>query len=562
MAILYDFVIVGSGPAGSALAAKLSQSPQRPQVLLLEAGSRNDDPNLRIDGQRWVTFQQQHMNWGYKTVPQPNCLDREIDYARGKCLGGSSAINFGFYTIGPKDDYDEWARIVGDAAFNWDNMHRRFKDLETFHNKCPQDVKYARPEVSNHGSYGPLHVGYTAEWERDLVPLLDVFEQAGFPSNPDHNSGDPLGMSIIISSAHNGLRSTAADLLTSPPDNLTIVSDAVVKRLLVEGTDIVGVEASGTQYRATKEVILAAGTLNTPHILMHSGIGPVDQLSKYGIPLLKDCPVGKGLRDHCFAPTVFARAKGSNDRAEFYGSKEAMDLALNQWSIDRSGDWSKFACASGIGFFKSERITDSAEFQSLPLDTQQYLQEDTIPHYEVVTHIPAHWFAPNFPDEHLCYAALNCFVLNNQSIGEVSLQSSDPQAPLRFDPKILSHDFDQRVAIEALRDLLKVASHPEFAKDTIGVICGPKSDSGEDLLDHWRQTTGSTWHMTGTAKMGSYTDPDAVVDPDFRVIGLTGLRVADMSVVPILPNAHTQAVAYVTGLTCAEKVIEEYKLDQ
>jgi choline dehydrogenase-like flavoprotein len=126
-------------------------------------------------------------------------------------------------------------------------MHRRFKNLETFHNKCPQDVKYARPVISNHGSHGPLHVGYALEWERDLVPLLDVFEQAGFPSNPDHNPGDPLGISIAISTAHRGLRSTAADLLTSAPDNLTIVLDAVVDRLLIEGTNVVGVEASGTQ---------------------------------------------------------------------------------------------------------------------------------------------------------------------------------------------------------------------------------------------------------------------------------------------------------------------------
>ena len=132
------------GPAGSALAAQLANSNAKPQVLLLEAGETKEDRNLRVDGQRWITFQNQSMNWGFKTTPQKDCNDREIDYSRGRCMGGSSAINFGVYSVGARDDYQEWARIVGDDSFAWNNIQRRLKNLETFHGEIPEgmDKKY------------------------------------------------------------------------------------------------------------------------------------------------------------------------------------------------------------------------------------------------------------------------------------------------------------------------------------------------------------------------------------------------------------------------------------
>lgn len=189
------------------------------------------------------------MNWGFKTAPQADCNNREIDYSRGLCMGGSSSINFGVYTIGARDDYQEWARIVGDDAFAWTGVQQKFKDLETFHGEIPEgiDRKYVAPKTENHGGEGPLHVGFAREWERDLTDLLDVFEQAGFPLNPDHNSGNPIGMSVLISSAHKGLRSTAGDLVKERLDNLTIVTGAPVQRVLLEGKKAVGVESNGNK---------------------------------------------------------------------------------------------------------------------------------------------------------------------------------------------------------------------------------------------------------------------------------------------------------------------------
>lgn len=220
-------------------------------MLLLEAGGLNDDRNMRVDGKRWLTFQNKNMNWGYKTSPQTYCNNREIDYARGKGLGGSSAVNFGVFSVGARDDFDEWARVVDDDFFRWEKMQSRLKNLETFHREIPAgiDERYAAPKASDHGSSGPLHVGFAAEWERDLPHMLDIFEKAGFPSNPDHNSGDPLGVSVVINSAYKGLRSTAADLFKSKPENLTVLTDSPVQRVILEGKKAVGVESNGEKCR-------------------------------------------------------------------------------------------------------------------------------------------------------------------------------------------------------------------------------------------------------------------------------------------------------------------------
>lgn len=200
----------------------------------------------------------QDMNWGYKTTPQEYCDNREIDYSRGKGLGGSSAINFGVYTRGARDDYEEWARVAGDDAFRWEKIKPRFNSLETFHGDLPPgiDSKYAAPKADDHGTSGPLHVGFSSEWEKDLPPMLDLFEEAGFPLNPDHNSGNPLGMSVLITSSSKGLRSTANDLLTPVPDNLTISTWSVVQKVVLEGNKAIGVESNSRQRESQRPLAM------------------------------------------------------------------------------------------------------------------------------------------------------------------------------------------------------------------------------------------------------------------------------------------------------------------
>ncbi|KAI0185515.1 hypothetical protein EV127DRAFT_396759 [Xylaria flabelliformis] len=559
----FEFVVIGGGPAGCAAAAALAKSSKKPSVLLLEAGSDNADRNLRVGGQRFTTFMNPNVNWGYKTTPQDNCANRELDYSRGLGLGGSSAINFGVYSTGARDDYEEWARIVGDSSFSWDHMQRRFKNLESFDPALPPGVsaKYAAPKAADHGFAGPLKLGYASEFEDDFPHMLDIFEKAGWPLNPDHNSGNPIGMATVINSAQCGLRTTANDLLTPKPENLTILTKASVQRLIiVEGTRVVGVEANKTRYLASKEVVLAAGSLNSPSILMHSGIGPAQQLKGFDIPVIRDIPaVGQGLRDHMFVPLVHQRTETSTSRASFYGNTQAMDDALKQWKKDGTGDWSKYSSELGIGWKKLEGLELSPEFKSLPQDEQNLLLKETIPHYEVITHFPIHYFIPSITaDTH--YSCFLVFYYNAQSRGEVTLQSSDPSVPLKFNPRFLGTAFDRHVAIRALREVMELTKTEAYAKDTVASLAVPKSESDEDLLTYWQQYVGSSWHMTGTLKMGKAGEAGAVVDNEFKLMGFDGLRIADMSVLPILLSGHVQAAAYVTGVTCAEKLIQEYQL--
>lgn len=313
---------------------------------------------------------------------------------------------------------------------------------------------------------------------------------------------------------------------------------------------------------ARKEVILSAGSLDTPKILMHSGIGPATELTKFNIPVIHDVPaIGKGLKDHPFASLVLMRSPETNDRNAFYGSKDAMSAALTQWNQDNTGPWTQYGCQLSCGWFKSDRITSSKEFKDLAAPTQAFMDRETIPHYEICAGFPVHHLAPALIQDY-SYICLAAFLMNEQSTGEVRLQSSNPDDPLLFDPKFLVHPFDQRAVIEIYRHLLEAIRHPSFAKDTVSTVLAPESDSDEDILQFWKNNASTSWHMTGTAKMGKEGDADAVVDKRFRVNGIENLRVADMSVVPVLTNNHTQATAYVTGATCADVLIREYALDQ
>ena len=313
---------------------------------------------------------------------------------------------------------------------------------------------------------------------------------------------------------------------------------------------------------ASKDVILSAGALNTPQILLHSGIGPAAQLAKFGIPTLVDNgAVGQGLRDHFFITMAFRRKQDTTDRKSFYGDQKAMDMAQKQWESDRTGPWTVFGCEQAIGWFKSDEMMQSDEFKALPAHERAFLERETVPHYETFANVPLHWFMPDFPSHHPAYTTLTAFPFNAQSRGEVVLQSSNPNVPLLFDPKVFDHPFDRKMAILSLRSLLKVANHPEFKKDTLGVLAGPSSESDEDILEYCKRNVVSTWHMCGTAKMGKVDDGTSVVGHDFRVFGTSGLMIADLSVAPILPNCHTQSTGYAIGITCAEKLIQEYNLD-
>jgi choline dehydrogenase-like flavoprotein len=246
--------------------------------------------------------------WGYQTVPQKHLDGPVIAYDRGEGLGGSTSINFAVWNIGPRDDYDMIAELVGDDEWKWDHVHERYKRLESYYGFAPRDVpeqykKYLDPKPDDHGHDGPLKIGFPPVWEKSLIDILEICDAAGYPSNPDVNTGNPIGVSIYPNTAYKGLRTTAADLLVDAPTNLQVLTDAQVAKVVFDGHTAVGISTvDGKMLFATNEVILSAGSLDTPKILMLSGVGPASELatcqrcilswSEHARPLLRLCNVG------------------------------------------------------------------------------------------------------------------------------------------------------------------------------------------------------------------------------------------------------------------------------
>ena len=239
---IFDFVVVGSGPAGSVLASRLARSAKAPKVLLLEAGAAKVDKAALLLAERYSTLlTYPDYNWGYKTAPQTNLNGRQVDYSRGRGLGGSTRINFAAYTIGPKGDYDHWADLLGDEFFNCANSRRRFNKIESYNTKIsPEYKEYLDLEKAEHGFNGPLKVSYPEIFERGVTDFNDVAVSSGIPRNLDINSGDPIGIGIVASTGTKGLRSTALSYLEAPPSNLTIIADAQVSQIVFEGKRAIG----------------------------------------------------------------------------------------------------------------------------------------------------------------------------------------------------------------------------------------------------------------------------------------------------------------------------------
>lgn len=562
----YDFIVIGAGPAGCSVASFLARSKARPSVLLVEAGGDNSDINLRVDGDKCISMLNPATTRPYASLPQKSLDGREIGLPRGNGLGGSTAINFTAYTVGVRDDWETMARITGDGAWRWDRAQSRWKTLENFHAKAP-DVppgveKYLNPKSENHGYSGPLHIGFPYKWEYDITAMMDIWEANGYPTNPDASSGE-LGTFIAPLTTFRGVRVTAADLVFRASDNLHVLTNSPVHRVVFDGKNATGISLiDGRSFNAKKEIIISAGSFDSPKILMHSGIGPADQLSKFNIPILHENPaVGQNYKDHYHIALKYIRADHTSEKPAFFRDKERQKKAMLEWQLYRTGEYTTIGTAMIMGFFKSDAILNSPEFAALPEQEKARLSQRTIPSYEFSTGLtaPEYYMAP---DTTPALQTVYVFVHNSQGLGEVRLKSADPTVPLAFDPAFLEHPYDKRVAIEGTREVMKVAASAEFQRETLGEWDVPKSKSEGDILAFWREKCGSTWHMSGTCKIGRDEKADgAVVDTEFRVHGLEGLRVVDMSIMPIIACCHTQSTAYQIGMIAAEKLLTEYGLD-
>lgn len=514
----YDYVIVGAGPAGSVLASRLTEHTDR-SVLLLDAGGEVNNELGRAQGTFFMLWGGE-ADWGYQTTPQPELGGRSVYTPRGRAVAGSSAINVGVWTRGADADYDQWEAL----------------GLEGWNSRSAAEV-FGRVEASVHaetdprrGGDGPIAMEPLDIDEPIPDRLIEAFVEAGLGVRGDVNGSDPFVAGRLETIHKDRYRHTIADAYLTPEvrrrPHLTIVSNAIVTQVLFDGTTATGVRyTTGEEQHevtATREVILSGGAINTPQILMHSGIGPGAQLQTLGIPVVKDAPgVGANLQDH-IGVTVNVVAPEEVPIPEYPSADPA---AVAQWRFDRTGPATYFA-GNSIGFFTT-RGGDQPEFELLG-SYQQSMQDDQGRDL---------FDGVNGPRAGYSWTLV---LLHPASHGTVSLTSADPAAPPAIDPGYLKDPGDVTALREGLQAVFRLTRTTTLRSLTEQVSPGADS-TDEELEEFIRQTATTLFHPVGTARMGSVGDATAVVDSQLRVQGVSRLRVVDASVMPTLTSGHTMA---------------------
>lgn len=507
----YDFIIVGAGSAGCVLAHRLSED-RAVQVLLIEAGSRDWNPFIHIPGGLAKLFGPR-VNWRFFTVPQENLDNRRIWYPQGKTLGGSSSINAMIYIRGQREDYDNWAALGNDGWSYADVLpyFRRSEDNE-------------RLVDQYHGQDGPL-------WVSDQVgphALTKAFVRAcqswGLPYNPDFNGKTQYGAGFYQVTCRNGRRRSAAVSYLHPVmhrPNLKVVTGARVIRILLEGGRAVGVELtegkSKRVERCLREVIVSSGAINSPRLLMLSGIGEAEELARLKIKVMVELRgVGRNLHDHlCTNVHVTLKDPISYDRQDQLPHSIVNGL---QWLLYRSGP------AASV-------IVEGGGFAASDGNKRPDMQIHVAPAMVVrggQTRLDGYGFT------------VNTTFLRPQSRGSVRLASADPGAEPLIDPRYHASAHDREMSLKsiaAVREILAQSAIAKYIKEER--LPGREAREPEHIMRYVRQYACCDYHPAGTCRMGR--DDDAVVDPALRVRGVDGLRVVDASIMPVLVSGNTNA---------------------
>jgi choline dehydrogenase-like flavoprotein len=533
----YDYIIVGAGSAGCALAYRLSREASR-KVLLLEAGGKDSFPMIHIPLGFAFMMKNPKVNWCYESEPEPNMHNRKISWPRGKVLGGTSCINGMVYIRGQREDYDNWA-ADGNDGWSYDEVLPYFKRSEH------------KAEGGNdfHGYGGPLWVEEVGVDEK--MELADRFVQAavqtGIPFNEDFNGASQEGAGDYQRNIRKGKRQSSARTFLKACEqrpNLTIVTGALTEQILFEGKRAIGVQFSRSggkntqiteQALAASEVILCGGTVNSPQLLELSGIGSKERLENLGIDLVRELPgVGENMQDHL---TVNIQ-QGIDGIPTFYDETRPLHLVKNLAKYFTSGKGLLAHPAAQVGvFFRSSDEVERADAQI--------------------------HFAPaaSEPDKNgnlKTKPGTTATVCNlrPESRGSVHITSADPKAYPAIRANYLDTEGDRKVMIDAFRRVREIFRAPALASN-LGkeFVPGEQVQSDEDILSYIRAEAESVYHPVGTCKMGN--DEMAVVDKRLRVHGIEGLRVADASIMPQIISGNTHAPAVMIAEKCADMLLQD-----
>jgi choline dehydrogenase len=519
----YDYIIIGAGSAGCVLANRLSADPTN-NILLLEAGGPDKKQEIHIPVAFGKLFKTE-VDWAYHTAPQENLHGRELFWPRGKMLGGSSSINAMIYQRGHPGDYDRWAELG--------NEEWSYADVLPYFKKAENQERGATPF---HGTGGPLNVADL----RDPHPLSQAFVeaavQAGYGAhNPDFNDGQQEGFGFYQVTQKGGKRwSTAVGYLKPVLNraNLQAETHAQATKLLFDGKQCVGVayrqDGQDKEARANREVILCGGSINSPQLLLLSGVGPAAHLQEHGLEVVMDLPgVGQNLIDHlAVGVTYFSQQPITLLGAESLGN-------LFKFFVLKKGMLTSNVGEAG-GFLRVNQDTAVPDLQY---------------HFA-----PAFFIEHGFgsPEEHGFTIAPT--LVKPQSVGHISLRSADPFDLPLIQPNYLSEPADLDLLVEGIKIARNIAASPAFAPHK-GQAYLPSDDvqTDDELRDYIRQHVETLYHPVGTCKMGQ--DPTAVVNSHLQVHGLQGLRVADASIMPEIVNANTNAPAIMIGEKAADMIL-------
>ena len=524
----FDFIVVGAGSAGCVLANRLTESG-RYRVLLLEAGGRDLNPWIHVPLGYGKLFLDDRVNWKYYTEPEPGLNGRKIFQPRGRVLGGSSSINGLVYIRGQREDFDAW-RDAGNIGWGYDDVLPYFRKSED----------QARGADAFHGAGGPQSVSDQREPHELCDAFITAAQQAGFARNPDFNGASQEGAGYFQTTSRHGRRCSTAVAYLNPAKrrgNLKIVTGAQVRRVLFEGRCATGVEwlADGAvmQARASGEIILSAGAINTPQLLQLSGVGPGALLQGLGVEVVQDNPgVGENMQDHLQVRCVFRCTRPITFNDDMLHWYRRLWAGLRYLTL-RKGPLTVSAGYAG-GFFRTDQSLSRPDIQVHFINFSTGKMGDGL-------------------DPYSGFTASSC-QLQPESRGWVRAVSPDIAAPPAIFANYLGTERDQAANIAGIRLLRRImaqtAMQPYLAAE---VAPGARVQSNDEILYYARGTGSTIYHPTCSARMGC--DASAAVDPALRVRGAERLRVADGSVMPNVVSGNTNAAIIMIGEKAADLIL-------